>query len=280
MATTTFSPALRAVTRAHPAFNRSELWMDALRDAGRMPDFRSGTDETAGSVIAALRSRLAGEIVAFHKLLIVTPQPSTTPSMRRWQIAIPLTLFPKRDQGFTRVECAVEFAAPQGGTFRVIDAVPVDRAETVAEAGMGAELQVEASGKAGVPIPLGVGDRTVASASAKVYGHAKSDFKYSVRRAVVTSEVTRGTGAAWRLENPSDRERLAAESHQLAAIVETEGDVRLDAAGYVKAYSEVQWLTSALGDLLANLSAAFRKFIASGAPAEAFGEWSDLLPHA
>jgi len=253
--------------------------MDAPRAADRMPGYRSGDNQNAGSVMAALRTRLAGEVVAFHKDLRLTPQPAEHASLRRWQIGIPLTLFPKRNQGFTRVECAMEFAAPNGGVFRVIDAVPVDRSEAVAEAAMGAELQVEASGKAGIPIPLGVADRTVAAASAKVYGRAKTDFKYSVRRAVVTSEVTRGTGALWRLENPSNDEQLAAESHQLSVVVETESGVRLDGAGYLKAYSEVQWLTSALGDLLENLSAAFRKFVAAGAPAEAYGEWADILPH-
>jgi hypothetical protein len=60
--------------------------------------------------------------------------------------------------------------------------------------------------------------------------------------------------------------------------VETEGSPVLNAAAYVKAYSEVQWLTSAAENLLKNLGQAFRKFIASGAPAEAYGEWGDILP--
>jgi hypothetical protein len=271
------SPALRALTREHPPINSSALWLDALREANSIAEFRSGDGESAGSVMAKLRSRLAGEIVAFHKLLIATPQKNGDGDQHRWQVAFPLTLFPKRNQGFSRIDCAVEFAAPDGGVFRIVEALPFDRSETVAEAGMGAELQVDANGKAGLPISLGLSERTVASASAKVYGQAKTDFHYTIRRAAVTSEVTHGTGAAWRLENPSNNEQLAAEGHQLSVIVETEGEVRLDVAGYVKAYSEVQWLTSAVGDLLHNLSESVQKFLRSGAPAEAYGEWHDVL---
>ena len=276
--TRALSPALRVLASAHPAFDSSSLWKSAIEYAYAMPRHRSAGDDSPGRLLETLKARLEGEVVAFHKSLVVTAQASDASNRARWQIGLPLTLFPKRDEGFTRVECAMELSANRGAFFRVVDALPIDRAETMAEVGMGAELQVEASGKAGAPILLGPGTQTVATASAKVYGHAKSDLRYSLRRATVTSEVTRGTGAAWRLESAGDCERMTAEGHQLTLIVETEGTPVLNAAAYVKAYSEVQWLTSAAGNLIKNLGQVFRKFVAAGAPAEAYGEWEDILP--
>jgi hypothetical protein len=163
------SPALRVLTSAHPPFDAASLWKGAIDYAYAMPRHRAAGQESPGRLLETLKARLEGEVVAFHRSLVVTPQTSDSESRRRWQIEIPLTLFPKRDEGFTRVECAIELVAERGIFFRVVDALPIDRAETMAEVGIGAELQVDASGKAGAPILLGPGTQTVASASAKVY---------------------------------------------------------------------------------------------------------------
>lgn len=267
------SPLLRRVAREHPAYDAKKLWDDAVETAARSR--RRGMDDaSAGDTIARLRNALKGEVVAFHKLLGVAKEGNDG---NRWRIQVPLTLFPKRDQGFTHIECGIEFEAVGGAAFRVIDALPYDKSDTMAEAAMGSELQVDASAKAGAPLPIAEG-ATVASASAKVYGSAKANFKYSVQRATVTCEVLNGTGALWRLENPSRPEELAAEGHQLAVILEAAHDSVINAAGYLKARSEVQWLASSVGRLFSNLGDSFHKFFNDGAPVEAFGEWRDIIP--
>jgi hypothetical protein len=118
--------------------------------------------------------------------------------------------------------------------------------------------------------------RTRGSAGHRQY--LKVDLHYTVRRATVTCEVLNGTGALWRMENPSRPDELSAESHQLALILEAPPGCTLNAAGYFKARSEVQWLSSSVGRLFENLGDAFRKFFNDGAPVEAFGEWHDIIP--
>jgi hypothetical protein len=265
------TPLLRRMAREHPAYPAKQLWDEAVETAGRSRH-RGKAETSASATIAQLRNALKGEVVAFHKQLSVAKDGDG----RRWRVQIPLTLFPKRDQGFTDVECAVEFEAPSGASFRVVDALPVDKADTLAEAAMGAELQVEASAKAGAPIPIAVGT-TVAAASAKVYGSAKMGMQYSVRRSTVQCEVLKGTGALWRLENPSRPHELAAESHQLAVVLEADPGCVLNAAGYLKASSEVQWLSSSVGRLFENLGESIRKFMNDGAPVEAYGEWREIV---
>jgi hypothetical protein len=269
------TPLLRRVARQHPAYDAKQLWDDAVETAGR--DRHRGADGvSAGETIARLRNALKGEVIAFHKLLGVAKEGTDG---NRWRVLVPLTLFPKRDQGFTDVECGIEFEAEGGAAFRVIEALPFDKADMLAEASMGSELQVEASAKAGAPLPIAIGT-TVASASAKVYGTAKVNVKYNVRRPTVECEVLHGTGALWRLQNPSRPEELSAESHQLAVILEASPGTVLNAAGYLKARSEVQWLASSIGRLFANLGDAMHKFLNDGAPVEAFGEWRDVIPRA
>lgn len=269
------TPLLRRVAREHPAYDAKQIWDDAVETAVRSRHRGSPEGAAASDTIARLRNALKGEVIAFHKILGVAKDGDAA---NRWRVQIPLTLFPKRDQGFTQVECAVEFEAVGNAPFRVIDALPVDKDETLAEASMGSELQVEASAKAGAPLPIAIGT-TVASASAKVYGNAKVNLQYTVRRSTVQCEVLNGTGALWRLENPSKPHELAAESHQLAVILEAGSDCVLNAAGYLKASSEVQWLSSSVGRLFENLGDAWRKFVNDGAPVEAYGEWRDVIPH-
>jgi hypothetical protein len=274
MTTQPASPLLRRFAREHPVHDSRAIWDEAVETAARQRH-RGAGDESAGDTIAKLRNKLKGEVVAFHKRLGVAKEGD---SGNRWRVQIPLTLFPKRDQGFTDVECAIEFEAAGGAPFRVVDALPYDKADTLGEASMGAELDVEANAKAGVPLAIPAGS-TVASASARIYGTAKANFKYTVQRSTVTCEVTEGTGALWRLENPARPEELAAESHQLAVIIEATPDCVLGAVGLLKARSEVQWLASSAGRLFANLGAAMQKFSNDGAPVEAYGEWRDILPH-
>ncbi len=271
------TPLLRDLAAQFPAYDARSLWNEAVDAASSLPRHRGADGEDLADALATLRLAMKGEVVAFHKYLDIKPAEGAAAGSRRWLVRVPLTLFPRRDHGFTRVECALQFAAPRdGGRFRVIDAMPVDRSETLAEAAMGAELQVEASAKAGAPIAIPVGS-TVASASAKVYGSGKANFKYTVQRAAVVSEVVGGTGALWRLENPSRPDELAAEGHQLAVVIEADERCSLDAAGYVKAYSEVQWLSSSVTNFLKNLGDTVRRYFAEGAPVEAYGEWRDIL---
>lgn len=270
----TASP-LTHVIGANPAFNAETLWSAALDQAWKLPRNRSSL-VSPGERLQHLKESMDGELVSFHKNLVVQPQPSADDRWKRWQIGIPVTLFPKRDHGFARVECVVEFASEDGDSFRVTETLPKGNSRVLAEASLGGEIQVEASGKAGLPKVLPEGT-PLASASARIYGGVKSDLHYSLSRAVVISEIVGGTGARWRLDNSSEPEKVGTESHQFGIILETRGVPRISGAGYLKAYSEVQWLTSTVGALLSNLSDGFRRFIHAGAPSEAYGEWPTML---
>jgi hypothetical protein len=275
MSSPSVSPLLRKVVQNFPAYDARKMWDETVEELSSAR-FRGEEASGATEAFARLRAALRGEVVAFHKLLYVVPEGDGAAGARKWRVSIPLTLFPKRDHGFVSVECAVEFEG-RGGEFRVLEALPLDKSDTLAEASMGAELQVEASGKVGAPIALAAGN-TVASASVKVYGSAKTNFDYTVKRATVVCEVLHGTGALWRLENPARPEEVAAESHSLEVILETAGDCTLSAAAYLKAASEVQWLSSSVGRIIANLGDTIRRFFGDGAPVEAYGQWADILP--
>jgi len=262
------------VISANPAFNAETLWNAAIDQAWKLPRNRSSL-VSPGERLQHLKESMDGELVSFHKNLIVQPQPGADDRWKRWHVGIPVTLFPKRDHGFARVECVVELAG-EDGSFRVIEAMPKGSSRGFAEASIGGEIQVEASGKAGLPKTMPEGT-PLAAASAKIYGSAKSNLRYSFSRAVVISEVVGGTGARWRLDNSSEPEMVGTESHQFGITLETQGAPRISGAGYLKAYSEVQWLTSTVGALLSNLSDGFRRFIGAGAPSEAYGEWSAIL---
>lgn len=272
--TTAITPLLRTLADAYPPHAARASW-DAVVDEASKQRYRGAGETALADQLAQLRQELRGEVVAFHTRLDVKSEGGGD-GKQTWTIGIPITLFPKRDQGFVDVKCAMQFDAAAGGQFRVLKALPLEKSDVVAEAALGAELQVEASGKMGAPIALPVGS-TVASASAKVYGNAKTKFNYTLRRKTVECAVVRGTGALWRLENTSRPEELAAESHSLAVVIETVGDCSLNAAGYLSAASQVQWLTSSVGRMLENLGDAVHRFFNAGAPVEAYGQWTDIL---
>lgn len=276
--------ALRELVSQHAPTHSEELLDEAVQAAWRQPPSRAG-GPPPGERMAQLREQLQGELVAFHQRLPARPYEgadvSPTPGCSLWLVGIPLTLFPKRDHGFSRVECIVSFRAEgdEEDAFRVVKLLPEERSQVMARAELGGELQFEASAKVGLRLPLPpmmLADEVGARLSAK--GQV-GPFVYEATRTCVETEVLQGTGARWRLDDTSSPERVGAESHQLAVVLEVrQGAPRLDAAGYLQAYSDVHWLTQTVGSFWMNLKAALRNFFRSGMPVEAYGEWRDVLP--
>jgi len=71
---------------------------------------------------------------------------------------------------------------------------------------------------------------------------------------------------------------VGVESHQLKVVLETGPNTPpVHAAGYLNAYSEEQWMTQPISDLMGKLTHNLLKFFQKGAPAEAYAEWQNIL---
>ncbi|HEX7842078.1 MAG TPA: hypothetical protein VF469_31620 [Kofleriaceae bacterium] len=284
--TAVLSPELQETLRHHPPSPPVDrMWDEAIEQSYSIPVARGGgAHETPAERLVRLRDKLKGELVAFHDRLHVEPykgqELACAEARRLWLVRVPLTLFPKRDQGFSRLECIVELrseAAPQG--FRVVKTLPEPRAEVVGKVELGAKLEVETSAKLGARLPLPPVLTLVGDVATEVYGKAQADFTHELRRECVVSEIVEGTGARWRLDDLSHPERVTVEGHELALIVEASpAAVPLHATGLLQAYSDVRWLTSSLGSLWQSLKGRVLEFFRRGAPLEAYGEWREILP--
>ncbi len=285
MADDQITRALRHLTAQHPPVDAERLWDEATEAAWRLPSSRA-EGPPPGERMARLREQLQGELVAFHKQLRVTPytgaELSSAPGWTLWSVAIPLTLFPKRDQGFSRVECIVEFstADEQARVLRVLKLSPEERGVVQARAELGGSLQVEASAKLGIKLPV-PGLALADDVAARIYGRGQvGPFFYEARRMCVEAENLEGVGARWRLQHDaaSPIQGVGAESHQLAVVLEVkQGAPPIDAAGYLEAYSDTHWLTQTVGGFWQNLKEALRNFFKRGAPVSAYAEWRNLL---
>ncbi|WP_163993179.1 hypothetical protein [Pyxidicoccus caerfyrddinensis] len=269
---TQMTRALRELVSRHEPRNSEQLLDEAVQAAWRQPPSRAG-GPPPGELMADFRERLQGERVTFHRRLPVRPYDGAdvpaSPGCSLWRVDIPLTLFPKRDHGFSRVECIIDFRAGDDSwdAFRVVKLLPEERSQVMAKAELGGELQFDASARVGLSLP--VPPMALAEqVGARLYAKGQvGPFVYEATRACVEAEIVAGTGGRWRLDDTSAPQRVGAESHQLAAILEVrEGAPRIDAAGYLQAYSDVHWLTQTLGSFWLNLKAALRDFFRSGPP--------------
>ncbi len=279
----TVSSPRSVVSREAPPFNGEQLWHDAILEAANLSSVRSGTGETLAERMSRLKESLKGEMVAFHDRLDVQPHSGedgkVRPGTEWWDVKIPITLFPKRDQGFARVECLVEFYSSSKAPidFRVIMLAPNNRTRVYATAALGGELELHTAAQLGLSMPLPVGTCTT-DAQLKLYGSGKANFSYQVERDCTLAEIVRGVGARWRLEDPQAPRQASSEAHQLQATLEVnEGAQGIHAAGCLQAYSEEKWFTMAVGNILSRLGERARAFFAGGAPVVAYGQWNDFL---
>lgn len=284
MADEQLTPALRDLVARHPPTNTERLWDEISEAAWKLPRSR-GEMELPGERVARLRERLHGELIAFHQRLLVTSYTAgdmpCAPGCALWRVDIPLTLFPKRDQGFSRLECLVEFRMDGERTdcFRVLRLFPEERSMVQAHAELGAALALDVGAKVGVPLPAVPGLALTDEVAARVYGKtAVGPFIYEARRTCVETEIFEGTSARWRLDDTSSPERVGVEGHQFSVLLEVkQGAPPLHAAGYLEAYSDLHWLSATVGGFWQNLKQALRDFFKRGAPVEAYAEWRDIL---
>ena len=280
---TQMTRALRELASRYEPTDSGRLLDEAVQAAWRQPPSRAG-GPSPGELMADFRERIQGELVTFHRRLPARPYEgsdvSPAPGCSLWRVDIPVTLFPKRDHGFSRVECIIDFRAEEEAwdAFRVVKLMPQERSQVMAKAELGGELQFDASAKVGLALPMPP-MALAEQVGARLYARGQvGPFVYEATRACVEAEIVEGTGGRWRLDDTSAPRRVGAESHQLAVILEVrEGAPRIDAAGYLQAYSSVHWLTQTLGSFWMNLRASLRDFFRSGLPVEAYGEWKDIL---
>jgi hypothetical protein len=271
----------RLLTHTPPQIDHDVIWSEALRaSVGARRERGPWGKESPAERMARLRDVVSQELVAFHDKLIVAQYSGQdfepAHGSKIWDVQIPLTLFPKRDQGFSRVECVVEFAVEEDSPrrFRILRILPGARTRVMASAELAAHLNVSATAKAGLP------GTTVAEVGGKVYATADiGPLVYEAYRMCVEAEIVRGTAARWRLDDPHDPRKLGIESHQLSVLLETsDADGPIHAAGYLQAYSTTRWLTSTLGSFWRDFSAAVKSFFERGLPTEAYSEWEDVIP--
>jgi hypothetical protein len=284
MADGQMNPALKDLMSRHPPTDTERLWDQLTEAAWKLPKSR-GEAELPGERVAKLRERLRGELVAFHKRLLIAPYTrgdvTCSPGCTLMQVNFPVTLFPKRDQGFKQVDCMVEFSTSDGSTdaFRVLRLFPEERSIVQAHAELGASLQVDANARVGLKLPptpaLALSDEV----AARVYGNLEvGQFNYEARRMCVETEIIEGTGARWRLDDTTSAEKVGVESHQLAVVLEVkQGAPPIHAAAYMQVKSDPHWLTATVGSFWQNLQTALRNFFKGGVPREAYGEWQDIL---
>lgn len=265
--------------------NTDEIWSEAIAAAALAEPMRGRDKETPAARMRRLRDQLKGELVAFHDALIVAPYQGdirpTTEGAKLWDVQIPLTLFPKRDRGFSRIECLVEFATDGDAGVRVRALLPAARAEVLARAAMGGKLDLKTQGKVGLTVPLPQGE-TVVEVAGSLYGSVEGGpFVYQARRDCLLTEIVRGTAGRWRLDDARNHDKIGAESHQLGVVLEVAEDAGpVHAAGYLQAYSEMGWLTAELGSVWAALAERIKAFFSRGAPAEAYAQWEGVIPGA
>jgi hypothetical protein len=279
---TTMTKALATILANCPAHDGSAIWNDAIVEAAKLP-MQRGQREAPVERLARLRETLKGELVAFHDHLVVTPHDGGKEAgagKKFWNIQIPLTLFPKRDRGFTRTECIVEFRtdSEKEGGFRLVELFPKERSRVLAQGLIGGKLELKTQVGMKVPVPLPVGTSS-AEAKVKVYGEGGAEFEYKAERQCVIAEIIGGRGARWRLDDLQDASKVGAESHQLGVIMEVQdGTPPIHAAGCLNAYSEEKWLTQPVSDVVSKLAHNLVTFFKKGAPAEAYAEWQNILP--
>jgi hypothetical protein len=280
------SPELEHLVRQYPPGPPVDrIWDEAIEQSYELPIARGhGTPDSPTERMIRLRDQLKGELAAFHERLHVEPYAggdlTCGDGRRLWMVRVPLTLFPRRDQGFSRIECIVELhAESRDRAFRVVKLLPELRGELVGKLELGAKLDVETNTKLGARLAVpGVGV-VVGTVATELYGKAEAGFSHALRRECVVSEIVNGTGGRWRLDDLTHTERVAAEGHQLALIVEVAaGGAPLHGVGLLHAYSDVRWLTSSLGSAWQSLKGRILEFFRRGAPIEAYGEWRDILP--
>ena len=277
------SPELQEILKHHPLSPPvDQLWDEAIEQSYQLPVARDASRETPAQRMVRLRDKLKGELVAFHDRLGVEPYTgedlACPAGSRLWTIRVPLTLFPKRDQGFSRLECIVELQAEGAAPFRVVKLLPESRAEILGKVEYGAKLELATGAKLGARLALAPAVTLVGDVATQIYGKAQAEFSHELRRECVVSEIIGGTGARWRLDDISHPERVTVEGHQFGLVVEVAHPAAaLHVTGLVQAYSDVRWLTSSLGSMWQSLKGRVLEFFRRGAPLEAYGEWRDVL---
>ncbi|MFP2903873.1 hypothetical protein ACLESD_02130 [Pyxidicoccus sp. 3LFB2] len=264
----------------------AERWDEAVHDAFRL---RSRPAALArhphlGWHFIQLRSLANAELVSFHHELTVTPyrgpEVPCPDGYSLWRVDLPLTLFPKRDSGFSRIECRVEFSTDEESpdAFHVLQLLPEQGSEVKSRAELSGSLQIDTLVNLGIWVPHPTA-RSTADAAVERYGNdgLRPPVSEGVRRRAKT-ELLRGTGARWYLEALAQPPVRGAESHQLGVILAVKpGAPALHAAGSLLACSDEDWMSQSVGSILREFNSDVRDFFKRGAPAEGYGAWRDLL---
>ncbi|NVJ21254.1 hypothetical protein HUW62_08500 [Myxococcus sp. AM011] len=261
-------------------------WDETVHDAFLLSGRLDTPAETAWlkETFLALRKRASADLVSFHDELMVTPYGGADVACPEgyspWRVEFGLSLFPKREQGFARLECVVEFSLYETSpdAFRVLKVLPEAGAEVKACAEPRGTLQLESQRPARLMLPMPK-SRRAPEVAVELYGKSgPGPYLHDAVRTCVKAEALGATAARWRLEGPSPSREPGAESHALSVILAVRPDApAIQAAGSLLAFSKENWLDAVVGDHWRQFLTSVREFQGSGAPAEAYGEWMDLL---
>jgi hypothetical protein len=194
-----------------------------------------------------------------------------------YAVTFAVTLFPKVDWRFDRLEAQVEFSAPGTDAARApvaFDLYPQDEWDTLVRANVHLEVGVTEGLEFACSVPANAAGLS-AAAQAKVAGGASfvvPPRDYGLRRAKVLSRGRGNAEVFWRLYDAAYLER---QEPQLGVVLKVpKGGRPVRARGTLAAYRSAKFWTAALGALFADFTERLHSWISAGTPLYGHGDWT------
>lgn len=193
-----------------------------------------------------------------------------------YSVTFAVTLFPKVDWQFDRLEAQVEFGGPKTdatSTPVAFDLFPEDEWETLVRANMHLEVGVTEGLEFACGAPANVAGLN-AAAQAKFAGGTRfvvPPRDYGLRRAKILSRGRGNSEVFWRLYDTGYLER---QEPQLGVVLKVPNGSRpVRARGTLAAYRSAKFWTAALGTLFADFPERLRSWFTAGTPLYGHGDW-------
>jgi hypothetical protein len=207
-------------------------------------------------------------------------RPSATPAADPtkydyYAVTFPVTLFPKLDWQFDRLECQIELSPGAGESRPAIafDIYPADEWDTIAKIGMEVNVGIDEAFQFRGQLPEGA---PVLSGEASARTNASLRFvvpprNYSLQRATVLSRGRGNSEVFWRLLGANYFRR---DEPRFGIVLQVpKGVAAVTARGSLAAYRTSLFWSAALGSLLDDLPARIKSWLRRGSPLYGQASW-------